>query len=777
MDELEVRPARDSRRGPGDNVLGEVDSRDLVEPKAHFLDSEPVRAEHRKLLAWYYREKERQAANRMEMATDHDFYDNIQWDPEDAAVLRERGQMPLVYNEVAPMVDWLIGTERRTRVDWKVLPRSEDDVEMASVKTDVLKYVSDLNRVQFLRSRAFADAVKGGVGWMDDGVRDDPTQDVLYSKYEDWRNVLWDSDSYELDLSDARYIFRWRWVDEDVAALMFPGLGNRVRSAVENRQTGRGWSSAEDEFEIEGTEQAYGATERGGTLYSHGLIGSIDTQRRKVRLIECQYRKPAKVKVVGAGPHRGALFDERDTTLVDSLSKVGGSIIDKVMMVTYVAVFTETDMLSLERSIFRHNRFSLTPVWCYRRSRDRQPYGVIRRVRDIQQDLNKRASKALFMLNTNQIIADKGAVDDWDAAAEEVAQPNGVIAKNKGHEFTIRRDTDAATGQIQMMTLAAQSIQKSAGVAQENMGRQTNAVSGEAIKARQMQGSVVTTEPFDNLRLAVQVQGEKQLSLSEQFYTEQKVIRLTGAKGKLRWLKINQPEQQSDGTTRYLNDMTARSADFICAEQDYAGTLRAVMFESLSNIAARLPPDVALRMLTLAFEYSDLPNKDEIADEFRKLTGERDPNKELSPEEQQQAEQQAQMQAEAMQLQRQTAIATLEEQQAKVRKLNAEADKAQAEAQAAGMGDGGQAAAEAAGAVRAEADAEIERLSEQLVDEQAKAREEIQRIARDADTSVEVARIKAASDERIAEMKAASDERIAQMTAKLKAKTEKAAAD
>ena len=26
----------------------------------------------------------------------------------------------------------------------------------------------------------------------------------------------------ELDLSDARYIFRWRWVDEDVALAMFP---------------------------------------------------------------------------------------------------------------------------------------------------------------------------------------------------------------------------------------------------------------------------------------------------------------------------------------------------------------------------------------------------------------------------------------------------------------------------------------------------------------------------------------------------------------------------
>ena len=60
---------------------------------------------HRRLLEWFYYEKEKQAANRMEMATDHDFYDNLQWDPEDAAEVRDRGQMPLVYNEVAPMVD------------------------------------------------------------------------------------------------------------------------------------------------------------------------------------------------------------------------------------------------------------------------------------------------------------------------------------------------------------------------------------------------------------------------------------------------------------------------------------------------------------------------------------------------------------------------------------------------------------------------------------------------------------------------------------------------
>lgn len=62
----------------------------------------------------------RRATNRMEMAMDADYYDGIQWDPADKASVEHRGRMALVYNEVAPMADWMIGTERRNRVDWKV---------------------------------------------------------------------------------------------------------------------------------------------------------------------------------------------------------------------------------------------------------------------------------------------------------------------------------------------------------------------------------------------------------------------------------------------------------------------------------------------------------------------------------------------------------------------------------------------------------------------------------------------------------------------------------
>ena len=769
MSELNFQPVYG--RAPGDQYGQALDEQlaneAAVVPPDNPLDDEASQATLRQLLSWYYLEKERQALNRLEMAMDADFYDNLQWAPEDAQILKDRGQMPLVFNEVAPMVDWLIGTQRRTAVDWRVLPRSEDDVDAADVKTKVLKYVSDINRTQFTRSRAFSDAIKSGVGWLDDGVRDDPTADILYSRYEDWRNVLWDSTAYEHDLSDARFIFRWRWVDVDIACAMFPERANQIRMAAAESNFSRDATTEEDTW----NGQAEPAdVSRSGTLRAFGAGVAVDAKRERVKLIECQYRKPVKTRVVASGGFKGAVMGEGDQVLSDAATEHGCAIVEKLMMRVHTAVFTEGHLISDGPAPYRHNRFSLTPVWCYRRGRDRLPYGAIRRVRDIQMDLNKRASKALFMLNTNQIIADEGATADWAELREQANLPDGLIIKKSGKEVLIRRDTDAATGQIQMMTLDAQSIQKSAGVAQENMGRQTNAVSGEAIKARQVQGSVVTTEPFDNLRLATQIQGEKQLSLCEQWYTEEKVIRLTGAKGALDWVRINQPEQQPDGSVRFLNDITASMADFSVAEQDYAGTLRQVMFESMQSLAQKLPPEISLRLLVIAMEFSDLPNKDEIVEQIRRMTGDTDPNKQMTPEEEQaaQAQQQAaqQQQQEAMQMQREQAMGVLAEQQAKVRELNARAAKLEVEAGGAGANPGMD---EALQQVQREAAQQIDTLSQQLAKLQAELSNRTLQMNKDADIKMEIARIDQDTKLRVAEIGAASSLKLAALEKQLEA--------
>ncbi|MBL8354277.1 MAG: hypothetical protein JNM01_05540 [Delftia acidovorans] len=773
MSQLEARFNR--RAGVGERILNDVplefDLDGEEDRPAHPLDQAEARNTLRKLLSWYYREREIQAENRLQMSIDADYYDGDQWDPADAAVLEERGQVPLVFNEVAVMCDWLIGTERRARVDWSVLPRAEDDVQLADVKTKVLKYVSDVNRTTFNRSRAFEDTVKVGVGWVDSGVRNDPTKDIIYDKYEDWRNVLWDSMAMEPDLSDARYLFRTRWVDEDVAITMYPQRRDVLERAVLREEEFSAQQWAEDEFFFQGHTSERHVSGTSGS-YLAGGRGNIDSEaRRRVRLIECQFRMPASVQVVTTGPFKGSFVEPWDHALRAVVGAHGGSIVERVAMRMHVAVFTEGHLLALGPTPMRHNSFSLTPIWCYRRGRDRMPYGVVRRVRDLQMDMNKRASKALFLLSTNQIFAEKGAFDDINEAREEVNQPDGVVIYKAGKKFEVHRDSEMAAGQVQMMTLDGQAIQKSAGISDENLGRRTNAVSGRAIEARQLQGSVVTTQPFDNLRFAVQIQGEKLLSLVEQWYTEEKVIRLSGHKGRLDWVKVNQPEVQPDGSVRYLNDITSSMADFVVAEQDYSGTLRQVMFESLNQLAGRLPPEVAIRIMTLAMEYSDLPNNDLVADELRKLTGERDPNKPLTPEEQQQVQQQMQAQAEALQMQQESARQALAEQQAKVREINARAEKLEAEAEQLRAAGGNPALAQqmegVAATVRRDADMELDELRRKLAKTQADLANKTLQIKGDQDVRLQVAHIEADSRERVAQIQAQSRQTLDAMSGRL----------
>lgn len=205
-----------------------------VPVKPHDLDSEQHQKLHSRLMAFYTQELSLQEENRRQQAEDEDFYDNEQWSEEDKAVMDSRGQMALVFNVIATTVDWVLGTERRMRTDFKVLPRRKDGGKQAERKTQLLKYLDDVNRTGYDVSRAFSDAVKTGLGWLEDGVQDDMDGEPIYTRFESWRNMLRDSASVELDLSDARYVFRSKWVDEDIAVAMFPDREGIITATIDS---------------------------------------------------------------------------------------------------------------------------------------------------------------------------------------------------------------------------------------------------------------------------------------------------------------------------------------------------------------------------------------------------------------------------------------------------------------------------------------------------------------------------------------------------------------
>lgn len=651
-----------SRKQPFNNPLALRDGPAVPQAPVAYLDSQPMVDLHHRLLGTYTAELDKQHDNRVLMAIDEDFYDSIQWTDEDIQTLEERGQKPLTYNVISATVDWVTGTERRSRTDFKVLPRRKTEGKPAQRKTELMKYLSDVNRSPFHVSRAFKDAVTPGVGWIEDGIRDSDEDEPLYTRYESWRNILWDSNSTEMDLSDSRYIFRTKWFDEDILAAIFAKRAGTIRMASETSDNYLGLDAYADqamdsqEMELEG-----GGQSRTMQNY-HGY------QRRRVRAIEAWIRLPVEAQRLKGGPFHGELYDPSSRGHSSTLLAGEARLIPKVTMRMHVCIMTTAGMLWCSESPYRHNQFPFTPIWGKRRGRNNLPYGMVRGLKDIQEDVNKRAAKALWILNTNKIIMDEGAVDDVDELAEEAARADAILVKKKGYELKLENGHELSQYQLDLMSRSIAMIQQASGVTDELLGRETGAKSGIAIQRRQDQGSMATAVYFDNLRLAMQLRGEKQLANIEQFMDEEKQFRITNQRGKPEYVTVNDSLPE--------NDIVRSKADFIISDADWHATLREAQVSALLELFQKLPPQIGLSMLDLVVESMDLANRDELVKRIRSVNGQRDPDQEEpTPEEQQQMA----AKQEQDQFAKELAITQLRKVTAEAGKLEAQAEQIVAE--------------------------------------------------------------------------------------------------
>lgn len=608
---MDLRDAKVKRK---ESPLPKNDMPDAPVFKASQLEAPKMRRHHGRLLSMYQQELDRQQENRMDMATDEAFYDGEQWQQKDIDTLKERGQMALVYDVISNSVNWVIGSEKRGRIDFKILPRRKEDGMPAQRKTELLKYLSDVNRTPFHRSRAFEDTVKVGLGWLEDGCDDGDDGEPVYSRYESWRNMLWDSAATELDLSDARYIFRSKWVDLDFAQAMFPGRAQMLKE------------SAQDALRFGVSDIENGDDPMDSSEQERETVGFSTTnhlyQRERVRMIEAWFRHPVTVKRLRGGDFNGDVYDENSPAHEDQLQSGKAVLIEKVMARMHCAILTTKGLCYFGQTPYRHNSFPFTPIWAYRRGRDGLPYGMIRKLRDIQADINKRASKALAILSSNKVLIEEGSVDDIDEFAEEASRPDAVLVYKLGKQKPeLNADRDLAAGHLQLFTMGMSMIQQASGVTDELMGRKTNASSGIAIQARQDQGSLATSKFFDNLRLANQIQGEKQLSLMEQYFSEQKAFRITNQRGTPEYVTIN------DGLPE--NDIIRTKADFVISEQEWRASVRQSQVDQLMEMMMKLAPgapQLVMVMLDLVVEGMDIPSREEIVKRIRQVTGMKDPD-------------------------------------------------------------------------------------------------------------------------------------------------------
>ena len=624
------------------------------------LDTSPaaVQERHDKRRAWFLAEASRQSANRAMMAKSEAFYDGNQYEFEDAQELRDRGQPVVVYNEVKPTIDWLIGTERKTRVDFLVVADDEGEEadNDATLKTKLLKYLDETNRASFERSYAAEDAFKAGIGWIEVGLRGDKNGAPIYIGAESWRNILWDSMATKRDLSDARYLFRIKVVDLDVAIALFPDKKDKLEACAQNGDDaeilrnwlGTGLIAGLDAFSSQDDKLDY---------LTAKPVDMFNT-RERVLLLECWSREPFHNKE--PGPF---------------------GIADPMTWRIMCSIMTEKDTLIESWSPFKHDRFPFIPYWAYRNKRTGLPYSPICQLMGPQEALNHRMSRSLYEASANQLLMEEDSfnpeVMDIDEIRRELDDPHGtaVFARGAlaGGKVRDRDNNASAQFQLNLAQYDLNAIRQMSGVTGENRGLDTNATSGRAVLAKQEQGSLITMELFDNLLFARQMEGEMALSLSEQFITQPMTVRTSGDNGRNEYTRINDP--QPDGT--YLNDITQRQAHFTVGEQAWKQSFAEAAFEQLMQVMTQLAsaaPQIVVNLLDVIFEmHPNLPRKQAILKRIRSVNGQADESGKMTPEQQAEMQQKQQMAHAQFEAQMAQLQAQIREAQAKGEKLEADA--------------------------------------------------------------------------------------------------------
>ncbi len=406
------------------------------------------------------------------------FVEGDQWTSAEIAVLRSRGQ-PVVWNNIiGRKVDLLRGLERRGRSDPKAYPRTPSEDNRADAATQVLRYIADDTRYDVIRSAVFSNMLVEGVGGCE--VIVEPDTDGGYRvviNHIPYERIFWDPHSLHAGFTDANYLGMVIWKDRDDALDDYPGCDDILDATFD---AGRG--------------QTY--DDKPHFMWS-------DRARKRVRVVQIWWKR-------------------RQDWWVATLTK--GGFLEQPMRSPYIDRRGVASCPLILRSA--------------RVGRNNNRFGVVKDMIPLQESANKRESKLLHSLSVNQLVMDHGAVDDEDKARNESRKPDGVIVKNRGFEFEIRKDTAEIQGQFELLKYTIEQLNVT-GPNAAMSGKDPREQSGRAIIAQQAGGQMEHEPIADELRQHTHKVFEAAWQRAKQFWTQEKTLRVTDDSTKVQFIALN----------------------------------------------------------------------------------------------------------------------------------------------------------------------------------------------------------------------------------------------
>lgn len=585
-----------------------------------------------KLTEWFEDSQQATIDERALSERCRDYYDGKQLTAEEIRILTKVRKQPVVINNlIKPKVDTARGIEQEARSDPKAYPRTPKHEEEAQAATDALRYVCDETRFSAKRSEVFENLYIEGTGGAEVCVKPRATEQGTEYEVEivhyPWDRLFWDWHARTRNFSDARFLGGVKWMDE-ADVLGEPKWRDTAQKAVENAYTAeKGAADTTDDVP---------------------RVRWTDAKRKRVRVVSIYWREAGvwhyAIHTGGGfleGPSESAYLDE-----------------DGQPMCAFELQSAMVD-------------------------RDGARYGEVKQYLDMQDEVNKRRSKALHLAISNQSIGERGAVEDLDTAKAEKAKPDGHIELNPGFKFEFRENTTEMAAQFQFLQEAKEAINLT-GPNPATMGNEARQLSGRALIKLEEQSKKQLGPVYDGLR-DWELRIYRQIWCRiRQYWTGPKWVRVTDDEKNLKWVGLNQPitfgevaqQLQAQGQevpAEFVgtppdteigkrHEVAKLDVDILLEDAPDTVTIQGEQFDALANLFPAVPDPMKPAAFEFLVEASSLRGKKEFLEKLK--GGGQDP--------QQQAAAQAQQAQQA-----QAAQAMME---AKLRETTAKASQSESEA-------------------------------------------------------------------------------------------------
>jgi hypothetical protein len=550
-----------------------------------------------------------------------DYYDNKQWSDDEIEVLRRRGQPAITDNRLKDKVDYTLGLERKLRTDPKAQPRTPNDDLGADAATSALRYVAECNHFAQTKSAVFKNMAIEGFGGaeviVDNTTYAKTDNKKILIRYIRWDRLYVDGHSLSEDFSDARFMGIVKWMDFDEAKATYPKIGN-----------------AFDLFTSQSFTQPTDTYDDRPRWFDRG--------RKRVQILEHYYK-------------------QGDTWYRVVFSRVG------IIEGPAESVYVDSETGKKECPLILQSMYV---------DRNGNRYGIVKRYKDLQDEINKRRSKSLHLLSVNQATAEKGAVDDVESARKELARPDGFLEYTPGMKLEIRENADLAEGQFKLLQEAQMSL--SATGPNEALLGNSGDISGRAKQLDQQGGIITLGIQGDNIRYWQKRVMIAAYNRMKQFWTSEQYIRITeGENTKFMPVNSTYPANHAhvlSGKKQAgdpMNVMADMDMDIIIDEAPEVATVQQEDFQALTSLAGEahipIPPQAlveasglssATKKKVLDAMSGKLPDGTEIPPQVQQMLQQKEQQiQQISQAQQQKAQEQIQQE---QALQQQTAEAKLQ---------------------------------------------------------------------------------------------------------------------